>query len=61
MNEYQVQIRELLVMTVTVEAENTDQARRIVEKRWLGGDYVLDAEHLKGITFSSRKDKYVER
>lgn len=34
MNEYDIAIRETLEMTVTVEAENREEARRMVEERW---------------------------
>ena len=33
MNEYDIAIRETLEMTVTVEAENREEARRMVEER----------------------------
>jgi|GEM_PF-2753408 len=34
MKEYQIQIKETLVKTVTVEAENAAQAKEIVERQW---------------------------
>ena len=52
MREYQVQIKETLAMTVTVEAESAAQAREIVEKGWKNQDYILDADHFKGVTFT---------
>lgn len=52
MKEYDVKIRETLEMTVTVEAENAAQAREIVERNWKNSDYVLDADHFKGVTFT---------
>ena len=42
MNEYDIAIRETLEMTVTVEAENREEARRMVEERWKNGEYILD-------------------
>jgi len=52
MKEYQVLIKELLSMTVTVEAENAIKARKIVEQKWKDGDYILDADHFKGVVFT---------
>lgn len=52
MIEYQVKIRETLEMTVTVEAANAAQAKEIVERNWKSSDYILDADHFKGVTFS---------
>ena len=52
MREYQVQIKEVLAMTVTVEAESAAQARYIVGKQWKDGEYVLDADNFRDVTFS---------
>ena len=52
MKEYQVQIKETLVMTITVEAESAAQAQDIVKKGWNDGEYILDADHFEGVTFS---------
>ena len=54
MKEYQVQIKEVLAMTVTVNAENAAQAREIVEKRYNDCDYILDADHFKGVDIHRR-------
>lgn len=64
MKEYPVRIRETLEMTVTVEAENAAQAREIVEKRYYDSDYILDADHFKGVTFTAappQKERGMER
>ena len=61
MKEYQVLIKETLAMTVTVEAENAAQAREIVEKRYKDSDYILDADHFKGVTFTTPKNRDYER
>ena len=64
MKEYPVRIRETLEMTVTVEAENAAQAREIVEKRYHDSDYILDADHFKGVTFTAalpQKERGMER
>lgn len=52
MKEYQVKIKETLEMTVTVEAENAAQAREIAERNWKNSDYILDADHFTGVTFT---------
>jgi hypothetical protein len=52
MKEYEVRIREILEMTVTVEAANPAQAREIAERNWKNSDYILDADHFKGVTFT---------
>ncbi|MDF1494560.1 DpnD/PcfM family protein [Caproiciproducens sp. CPB-2] len=52
MKEYEVQIRESLSMTVTVEAESALQARELVERQWKNGEYVLDADHFQGVAFT---------
>ena len=64
MKEYQVPIKEILAMTVTVEAESAAQARDIVEKRYNDSDYILDADHFKGVTFTvtpPQKERGMER
>ncbi|HCC34785.1 MAG TPA: hypothetical protein DEQ02_03805 [Ruminococcaceae bacterium] len=59
MKEYKVRIRETLEMIVTVEADNAAQAREIVERNWKDSEYVLDAAHFTGVTFTvpSRNDR----
>ena len=64
MKEYQVQNKEVLAMIVTVEAESAAQAREIVEKRYNDSDYILDADHFKGVTFAAippQKERGMER
>ena len=57
MKEYEITITETLSQTVTVEAENEQQAKRIVSDRWKNGDYILDAEHFKGVEFSVNRHR----
>lgn len=47
---YTVKIIEKLERTVTVEAENKEEARAIVERRYCNGDIVLDADDYQGDT-----------
>lgn len=64
MKSYQVTITEKLEMTVEVEASSRYEAERLVEKRWNNTDYILDAEHFKGVTFTAdppAKERGMER
>ena len=62
MKEYQVLIKETLEMTVTVEAESAAQAKEITERNWKNQDYILDADHFKGVTFTvPQKNREYER
>ena len=55
MKGYNVIIKETINMTVSVEAESATQAREIVENNWKNGDYhILDADHFKGVTISTK-------
>lgn len=54
MKTYQVEIREILAMTVEVEAENRQQEETMVWKRYKDCEYVLDADHFKGVKFTTR-------
>jgi hypothetical protein len=61
MKEYQIQIKETLALTVTVEAESAVQAREMVERGYMDSEYILDASHYKGVTFSMPKERNRER
>jgi len=52
MKEYQVQIKETLAITVTIEAESAAQARKIAELNWKNGDYIINDQHFQGATFT---------
>jgi len=52
MKKYQVTITETLQMTVEVDADNSVQAEQIVHKKYHNSDYILDADHFKGVQFS---------
>jgi len=52
MKEFDVVIKETLEMTVTVEARSAVEAKEIVERNWKNSDYILDADHFKGVAFS---------
>ena len=54
MNEYDIAIRETMEMTVTVEAESREEARRTVADNWKNGEYILDADSFKDVEFYPR-------
>ena len=54
MKEYDITIRETLEMTVTVEAESREEARRTVADNWKNGEYILDEESFKDVKFYPR-------
>lgn len=45
-------LKETSEMRVTVEAESLEDAIQKVESSWKDGDYILDAEHFKGVEFT---------
>jgi len=56
MKNYDVTITQTLEKIVTVEAENAEQAREIVEQQWYSIDQVLDPDDYVGVTFAVSKD-----
>ena len=52
MREFDVKIKEFFEMTVTVEAGSAAQARKIAERNWDKGDYLIDADYFEGVTFT---------
>ena len=52
MKEYAIKITETLEEIVFIEASSEQEAKDKVEVAWKNGDYVLDAEHFQGVTFS---------
>ena len=64
MKTYKVTITETLQMEIEVEAPSRQEAERLVEKRWNDSDYILDADHFKGVTFKAeqpQKERGMER
>ena len=52
MREYQIQIKEIFIKTVTVEARHAAEAREIAERNWKSGDYIFDADHFESVIFT---------
>lgn len=62
MKEYQVEIKETLAMTVTVEAESAAQARELVELQWQCAEHILDSDHhFQDVSFTSPRVRNYER
>ncbi len=55
--EFDVTITETLQMTVTVTAKSREEAERIVSDKWHDDEYLIDAEHFKGVTFEAAGNK----
>lgn len=51
--EFEVTITETLQMTVTVTAKDRREAEGMVGAAWRDGDYIIDAEHFKGVNFEA--------
>lgn len=52
MIEYKIKIREILERTVSIEAENEEEAIYKAEQLYRNCDIVLDSEDYKGVTFT---------
>ena len=52
MADYKIRIREILEMTVTVEAKSAEEARQIVKSGYKNSDHILTADHFKDVSFS---------
>jgi hypothetical protein len=51
MKSYKIIITETLQMEVEIEANSRCEAEKLVERNWKNSEYVLDADHFKGVTF----------
>ncbi|MDL2289756.1 DpnD/PcfM family protein [Clostridia bacterium OttesenSCG-928-F22] len=64
MKPYKVTITETLQMDVEIMAESRDEAQHVAEHHWKNADYILDADHFKGVEFNvkpAQKDRGHER
>ena len=52
MKEYAIKITETLTEVVIMEASSAQEAKDKVQVAWENGDYILDAEHFQGVTFT---------
>ncbi len=53
LRDFEVTITETLEMKVTVKAKSREEAEELVEARWNDSDYILDADHFTGASFSA--------
>lgn len=53
LKKYKVTITETLQMEVEVEAPNRIEAERLVNKQWIDGEHILDADHFTGVDFKA--------
>ena len=52
---YAVTITETLSLTVNVQAETREEAEAEVVEKYHNEDYILDAEHFKGVEFTTKE------
>lgn len=55
MKTYKVTITETLQMEVEVEADSQFEAEQLVEDKWNDTEYILDADHFKGVDFHAEQ------
>ena len=53
MGKYKVTITETLQMEVEISARSREEACEKIERKWKNTDYVLDADHFKGVDFKA--------
>lgn len=61
---YDVTITETLQTTIPIEAESQAEAEEIAEENWNDSQYILDADHFKGVSFKAAersKERNFER
>lgn len=61
MKTFQVKIKETLCMTIEVDAENAQQAEVMVQEAYKNEEYVLDAEHFKGVEFIAQEKEIEDK
>lgn len=57
MKKYDVTITEILQKSVEIEAENYEEAERIVQERWENSQYVLGADDFKTVDYNAIERK----
>ena len=55
MPNYKVKIKETLEMEVEIEAEDRVEAEYLVSRQYHKGEYILDADHYKGVQFKAQR------
>lgn len=57
MKKYDVTITEILQKSVEIEAENYEEAERIVQERWENSQYVLGTDDFKTVDYNAIERK----
>lgn len=60
MKEFDVKITETLEKTITVEAENREQAEEMIRQAYFDGEYILDADNFTKVDFSVDAEREVQ-
>ncbi|OGO91736.1 MAG: hypothetical protein A2Y17_13320 [Clostridiales bacterium GWF2_38_85] len=53
MKTFNVTITETLQLEIPVEANSRTEAEHQAERRWRDSEFILDADHFKGVTFKA--------
>ena len=61
MKEYDVKITETLEKTVTVQAESSDDAEKMVKAAYLNSEHILDAENFTGVEFGTQAEREIQQ
>ena len=60
MKEFDIKIKETLEKTVTVQAENRQDAEEMVRQAYFDGEHILDADKFVGVDFSVDAEREVQ-
>ena len=59
MKEFDINITETLEKTVTVEAENREEAEEKVQQAYYNSEYILDSENFTGVKFAVGEEREI--
>lgn len=60
MKEFDIKIKETLEKTVTVEAENREEAEEMVRQSYFDGEHILDADNFTEVDFTVDAEREVQ-
>lgn len=60
MKEFDIKIKETLEKTVTVEAENREEAEEMVRQSYFDGEHILDADNFSEVDFTVDAEREVQ-
>lgn len=61
MKEYEVTITETLQKTVSIEAESSEEAERLIEDMWKDSEIILDSDDFYDVSYAAGKEKEIEK